>query len=242
MTTEIPRLPAHVAIIMDGNGRWAERRSLPRVSGHEAGAKAVRAVVEACRELGIPWLTLYAFSQENWSRPGEEVSALMALLVRFLKEEKPRLDRHEIRLRAIGRIGSLPEPSQGELLRVCQETSAHRKMTLTLALSYGGRDEILDAARALAREVKAGKLDPEAIDAARFEAALYAPDMPDPDLVIRTSGEMRVSNFLLWEIAYSEVWVTDVLWPDFDQATLERALADYRERERRYGLTGAQLR
>lgn len=242
MTTEIPRLPAHVAIIMDGNGRWAERRSLPRVSGHEAGAKAVRAVVEACRELGIPWLTLYAFSQENWSRPGEEVSALMALLVRFLKEEQPRLDRHQIRLRAIGRIGSLPEPSRGELLRVCQETAGHGKMTLTLALSYGGRDEIVDAARALAREAKAGALDPEAIDPARFAAALYAPDMPDPDLVIRTSGEMRVSNFLLWEIAYSELYVTDVLWPDFDRAQLERALSSYGDRERRYGLTGAQLR
>ncbi len=223
---------------MDGNGRWAEARSLPRVMGHEAGARSVRAVVEACGELGIPWLTLYAFSQENWARPQDEVGALMNLLVKFLKEEKMRLDRYEIRLRAIGRLDRLPEPSRSELQRVCDETAGHQKMTLTLALSYGGRDEILDATRALL--VKGVK--PDEVTAERFARELYAPDMPDPDLLIRTSGEMRVSNFLLWQIAYSEIYVTDVLWPDFDRAQLERALENYVRRERRFGKTGAQVK
>ena len=216
---------------MDGNGRWAEQRSLPRAMGHEAGARSVRTVVEACRELGVGWLTLYAFSQENWARPQDEVAALMGLLVKFLKEEKARLDRHEIRLRAIGRLDRLPEPSRSELQRVCDETSPHGKMTLTLALSYGGRDEILDATRALiAKGVK-----PEAVTPERFAQELYAPDMPDPDLLIRTSGEMRVSNFLLWQIAYSEIYVTDVLWPDFRREHLFEAIAEFQQRERRFG-------
>jgi len=223
---------------MDGNGRWAEQRSLPRAMGHEAGARSVRTVVEACRELGVGWLTLYAFSQENWARPSDEVAALMNLLVKFLKEEKMRLDRHEIRLRAIGRLDRLPEPSRGELAKVCDETAGHSKMTLTLALSYGGRDEIVDAARSLvARGVRPEDVTPE-----RFAEGLYAPDMPDPDLLIRTSGELRVSNFLLWQIAYSEIYVTEVLWPDFDRLQLERAFESYAKRERRFGKTAAQVR
>jgi undecaprenyl diphosphate synthase len=237
MNTEIPRLPRHVAIIMDGNGRWAEKRSLPRAAGHEAGARAVRTVVETCREKGIGWLTLYAFSQENWARPQAEVSALMALLVKFLKDEKARMEKHDIRLRAIGRLERLPEASRIELGRVCNETAGHSSMNLTLALSYGGRDEILDACRAL---VKDG-VPADGIDAAALSSRLYCPEMPDPDLLVRTSGEMRVSNFLLWQIAYSEIYVTDTLWPDFDKPEIEKALASYAGRQRRFGKTGAQI-
>lgn len=226
---------------MDGNGRWAEQRSLPRVLGHEAGARTVRTVVETCRELEIPWLTLYAFSQENWGRPAEEVGALMDLLVKFLKEEKPRLDRHEIRLRAIGRLDRLPAHSRSELQRVIDDTAQHGRMTLTLALSYGARDEIVDAARKLVAEAAAGRLKPEDVTPERLAAGLYAPDMPDPDLLVRTSGEMRISNFLLWQIAYSELYVTDVLWPDFDRLQFERALESYASRQRRYGKTAAQI-
>ncbi len=240
MTTPT-RVPRHVAIIMDGNGRWAEQRSLPRALGHEAGARAVRATVEACREIGVEWLTLYAFSQENWARPQDEIAALMGLLVKFLKEEQPRLDKNEIRLRAIGRLGRLPETSRNELQRVCDETSKNAKMTLTLALSYGGRDELVDAARRLVVEAKAGRLGPDDVTPDALAAGLYAPDMPDPDLLVRTSGEMRISNFLLWQIAYSEIYVTDVLWPDFDRMQLERALEAYAKRERRFGKTAAQL-
>lgn len=233
--------PQHVAVIMDGNGRWAEQRSLPRADGHEAGAKAVRATVEACRELGVPWLTLYAFSQENWARPEEEVGALMGLLVKFLHDERERLDRHRIRLKTIGRTSRLPAPAREKLQEVCEATKNHEKMTLTLALSYGGRDEIIDAAIALARDVKAGALAPDAITPEAFAQKLYDPAMPDPDLLVRTSGEMRVSNFLLWQIAYSEIYVTDVLWPDFDRVQLERALESYAKRQRRFGKTGAQI-
>ncbi len=243
MNTNIPGVarPVHLAVIMDGNGRWAEQRSLPRVLGHEAGARTVRTVVETCRELEIKWLTLYAFSQENWARPAAEVGALMDLLVKFLKDEKPRLDRHEIRLRAIGRLDRLPEHSRAELQRVIDDTAKHGRMTLTLALSYGARDEIVDAARALVAEAAAGRLKPEDVTAERFAAGLYAPDMPDPDLLVRTSGEMRISNFLLWQIAYSELYITDVLWPDFDRMQLERALESYATRQRRFGKTAAQM-
>lgn len=201
----------------------------------------MRATVEACRELSIPWLTLYAFSQENWGRPDDEVGALMGLLVKFLEEERARLDRHQIRLRTIGRTGRLPAPAREKLAEVIEGTKSHAKMTLTLALSYGGRDEIVDAARALAREAKAGTLDPDSIAPETFAAKLYDPEMPDPDLLVRTSGEMRVSNFLLWQIAYSEIYVTDVLWPDFDRVQLERALEWYSKRQRRFGKTAAQL-
>ena len=241
MNTGIPATPRHVAVIMDGNGRWAEQRSLPRAAGHEAGAKAVRATVEACREIGVPWLTLYAFSQENWGRPEEEIGALMGLLVQFLQDERSRLDRHQIRLKTIGRTDRLPAAAREKLAEVIEGTKGHAKMTLTLALSYGGRDELVDAARALARDVKAGVLDPETIGPEAIAARLYDPEMPDPDLLVRTSGEMRVSNFLLWQIAYSEIYVTDVLWPDFDRVQLERALEAYAKRQRRFGKTAAQL-
>lgn len=197
--------------------------------------------MEACRELSIPWLTLYAFSQENWGRPDDEVGALMGLLVKFLEDERPRLDRHQIRLRTIGRTSRLPEAARAKLAEVIDGTKNHQQMTLTLALSYGGRDELVDAARALARDVKAGTLDPDAISPELLAAKLYDPAMPDPDLLVRTSGEMRVSNFLLWQIAYSEIYVTDVLWPDFDRMQLERALASYAKRQRRFGKTAAQL-
>ena len=242
MNKRIPAVhPQHVAVIMDGNGRWAEQRSLPRAAGHEAGAKAVRATVEACRELGIPWLTLYAFSQENWGRPEDEIGALMGLLVKFLGEERERLDRHEIRLRTIGRTDRLPAPAREKLREVVEGTKGHRKMNLTLALSYGGRDELVDAARSIARDAKAGTLDPETIGPETIAGRLYDPEMPDPDLLVRTSGEMRISNFLLWQLAYSEIYVTDVLWPDFDRIELERALESYARRERRFGKTGAQI-
>lgn len=241
MTIPPERLPRHVAIIMDGNGRWAEQRSLPRAAGHEAGAHAVRATVETCRELGVGWLTLYAFSQENWARPPAEIEALMDLLVRFLEEERTRLETNRIRLRAIGRLERLPEHSRSALLAVCDATASHEAMNLTLALSYGGRDELVDATRRIAAEARAGRLAPEEIGPEAIAANLYLPEMPDPDLLIRTSGEMRVSNFLLWQIAYSEIYVTDVLWPDFDRAQLVRAFEEYGKRERRFGKTGAQV-
>ncbi len=235
MPTRFPTIPQHLAIIMDGNGRWAVARGLPRTAGHEAGAKAVRATVEAAREIGIRYLTLYAFSQENWSRPRPEVAALFELLVRFLHSELPLLQRHRIRLGAIGRLERLPEPSRAELLRVIEATRANEEMTLTLALSYGGRDELTDAARRLAREAKAGGLDPESITPETVAGALYTAGLPDPDLLVRTSGEWRLSNFLLWQVAYTELYVTDTPWPDFDRAELDRALASYAARERRFG-------
>ncbi len=227
--------PRHVAIIMDGNGRWARRRGLPRLRGHQEGAESVREVLRAANKAGVQYLTLYAFSVENWVRPRGEVRGLMHLLKRFLSREEHELHKHTTRLRVIGRPQDLPPDTRSELERVVQATGHYTEHTLTLALSYGGRAEIADAVRRIARQVKAGELSPEAISEKTVAGHLYAPDIPDPDLVIRTSGEMRISNFLLWQISYSELYVTDVLWPDFREKEFMAALEEYGRRHRRFG-------
>lgn len=235
--TDKLKIPRHVAIIMDGNGRWANQRGLPRLRGHEEGAESVRAVIRKCRELGVRYLTLYAFSVENWVRPRSEIRGLMHLLGKFLKEREHELHENRVRLRVIGRMGDLPLPVQHGLKRVIKATAAYDQGDLILALSYGGRAEITEAVRAIAREVKAGRLKPDAIDEQTVASRLYAPDVPDPDLLIRTSGEMRISNFLLWQISYTELYVTDVLWPDFREDGLAEAVAAYGRRKRRFGDT-----
>lgn len=231
--------PAHIAIIMDGNGRWARTRGLPRVLGHRAGADAVRRIVEASRDMGVRVLTLYAFSWENWHRPSHEIAVLMNLLVRFVQRETPRLRAHQIRLRAIGRLDELPAGVLKTLNRVIDETARFDGMTLALALSYGGRQEIVDATRRLAERVRDGQLRPEHITEAHVAQSLYTSDLPDPDLIIRTSGEMRLSNFLLWQSSYAELYVTPTLWPDFTKEHLTAAVAAYHRRERRFGKTVA---
>lgn len=228
-------VPTHIAIIMDGNGRWAAARHLPRAFGHRAGAEAVRRITEACAELGIRYLTLYAFSWENWDRPQEEIHDLMALLDEFLAREAPTLHRHRIRLRAIGRLQELPPATTVNLRRLMDETARHEGMTLTLALSYGGRQELVDAARRLAQLAREGRLDPQHIDEELLARHLYAPDLPDPDLVIRTAGEQRLSNFLLWQSSYAELYTTSKTWPEFTTAELLEAMAAYGRRERRFG-------
>ncbi len=241
VTLDRARLPRHVAIIMDGHGRWAPQHAFGRITGHKRGAQAVRMTVETCREIGIACLTLYAFSQENWQRPREEVQALMRLLEDYLKTEIDRMMENDIRLVAIGETGRLPDRVR-ELLAECRtKTENNRSMILNLALSYGGRDEILFAVRRIAREAARGLLDPETLTPERFSRYLFTADLPDPDLLIRTSGEYRVSNFLLWQMAYTEFYFTDVLWPDFDKRHLLEAIADYQRRERRFGLTHEQL-
>jgi undecaprenyl diphosphate synthase len=229
------RMPAHVAIIMDGNGRWARQRLFNRVRGHEQGAEAVRRIVRASRELGIGYLTLYAFSTENWQRPAAEVAALMALLEHFLDGELPQMLANRIRLRTIGQTHRLPVGVQAALARVMQQTAANDGMTLTLALSYGGRSEIVAMAQRLAAAAVAGTLGADQIDEAAVTANLYTAGIPDPDLVIRTSGEMRISNFLLWQIAYAEIFFTDTLWPDFSRAEFLSILGAFQRRERRFG-------
>jgi undecaprenyl diphosphate synthase len=229
------QVPRHVAIIMDGNGRWAKERGLPRIRGHEEGTESVRAVVRACRPAGVKYLTLYAFSVENWVRPRLEIGGLMGLLKRFLKDQEYELHENKVRLRTIGRMSDLPPDLQDELRRVMAATEKYDEGHLILALSYGGRVEIVEACRAIAREVKAGNLDPDRIDEKTISSHLYLPDVPDPDLLVRTSGEMRVSNFLLWQISYSELYVTKVLWPDFREARFQEAIAEYGRRHRRFG-------
>ncbi|HET6383005.1 MAG TPA: isoprenyl transferase [Armatimonadota bacterium] len=229
------RLPGHIAIIMDGNGRWARRRGLPRIAGHRQGALAVRRVVEACGELGIPALTLYTFSAENWRRPKDEVDSLMFLIENVIRREIRELNDRGARIRIIGRPQDLPESLREELRRDIELTSHNDKLLLNLAINYGGRTEILDAARALAEQARSGTLAPEDITEELFRKQLYAPDLPDPDLLIRTGGDMRVSNFLLWQIAYSEIWVTETYWPDFGRDEILQAIAAFQERERRYG-------
>jgi len=235
------RLPRHIAIIMDGNGRWAEGRGLERVKGHEEGARSVHEIVRACREKGIEALTLYSFSTENWRRPAAEVTALMQLLHRYVKEERQELQDQKIRLNVIGQLSRLPVFVRIPLQKLCSDTRGNHKMTLTLALSYGSRAEIVHAARDLARKVARKRLKPEDIDERCFEACLQTAGLPDPDLLIRTSGEQRLSNFLLWQLAYAEIYITDLAWPDFRREQLDLALADYASRERRFGRTGAQL-
>ena len=233
-----PRVPVHVAVIMDGNGRWAKQNGLQRIKGHERGAESVRVALRTCRKLGIQYLTLYAFSVENWGRPKAEIEALMALLRKFLRDEEHELHENKVRLRAIGRLSDLPESVRKELNRVIAATAHHTGGALVLALSYGSRTEIAAAAQKIARQVKAGTLDPETIDEATLAAHLYAPDIPDPDLMIRTSGEMRLSNFLLWQLSYAELYVTDVLWPDFREEHLTKAVEEFSRRQRRFGLLG----
>jgi undecaprenyl diphosphate synthase len=225
------RLPVHVAIIMDGNGRWAGARRLPRVEGHRAGTRAVREVIETTARLGIPVLTLYAFSVENWKRPAAEVATLMALLKRYLRLEIRALAENNIRFQVIGRIDELPDDVQRELAAGIERTSTNTGTTLNIALNYGGRAEIIDAVRRALDQ----KLDPALLDEQQFSSLLYTAGQPDPDLLIRTSGELRVSNFLLWQIAYSELYVTETLWPDFGRTHLFEALLDYQRRERRFG-------
>jgi undecaprenyl diphosphate synthase len=229
------RLPAHIAIIMDGNGRWAKNRHLPRVSGHRAGVQAVRSTVETCAQLGLQALTLYAFSVENWKRPRAEVETLWRLLRHYLGAELPTMMKQDIRFAAIGRVDALPAFVRGELDEVIRRTENNRGLRLNLAINYGGRAEIVDAVKALLEDVRAGRAE---IDEAAISARLYTAGMPDPDLLIRTSGEMRVSNFLLWQIAYAELYVTHTLWPDFTRAELLEAILDYQRRDRRFGGLG----
>ncbi len=232
---DLARIPRHVAVIMDGNGRWAKARGLPRILGHQAGVKTVRTVCETARELGVGVLTLYAFSVENWKRPEEETSALMGLLNEYLRRELLTMMKNEIRLGVVGDLAGLPEDVQKQLNSVIEETRGNNKMLLNLALNYGGRAEIVQAVQKIAREVKAGRLNPEQIDEETINHSLYTAGQPDPDLLIRTSGEMRVSNFLLWQISYAEIYITQKLWPDFTRDDLIKAIAEYQKRDRRFG-------
>ena len=220
---------------MDGNGRWAKERGLPRAKGHRAGAESVREVMEACKELGVKYLTLYAFSSENWSRPEAEVDALMTLLDRFLDEKSAELEKQNVRLQAIGQIDRLPEKTSERITRIQEQTKDNDAMTLVLALSYGAREEITAAARSLAQAAVDGKIRPEDIDCKLFAENLYTKDIPDPELLIRTSGEMRISNFLLWQISYSEIVIVKKMWPDFRQGDLFAAVEEYKKRHRRFG-------
>ncbi|MBX7211094.1 MAG: isoprenyl transferase [Verrucomicrobiaceae bacterium] len=235
-TDEEPKIiPRHIAIIMDGNGRWAKERGLPRTEGHRVGADSVRAVVEECSQLGVEFLTLYAFSSENWKRPKREVTALMSLLERFLKTKTPEMMEQNVRLQAIGRLHDLPPSCQDQLHRSIATTSQNTGLTLILALSYGAREEIIDGVKSLLDSVEKGHLDKAMIDNDIFAKHLYTRYYPDPDLLIRTSGELRISNFLLWQISYTEFYVTEKLWPDFRKAELRDAVHEYGRRQRRFG-------
>lgn len=230
------RLPQHIAIIMDGNGRWAKRRRLPRIAGHRAGINAVRQAVEACARLGVPYLTLYAFSVENWKRPHTEITLLMRLLREYLKKEINELNRQNIRLLVIGRIQELPKPVQQDLQNALDQTRQNQGLRLVLALNYGARAELVDAVQELL--LRARQNGSITVSEALISEHLYTRGQPDPDLLIRTSGELRLSNFLLWQVAYAELWVTDILWPDFTQNHLFQAIIDFQKRERRYGGLG----
>ena len=241
MEIDKEKLPHHIAIIMDGNGRWAKQKSLSRIRGHMKGIDAVREVVTACRELGIKILTLYAFSVENWKRPKEEVSALMTLLKEYLLKEVEEMLQNDIRLLAIGRLEDLPLDVQQTLRETMKKTEDRTGMILNLALSYGGRSEILQAVQRILHDCQKGKMAAEKINFQKFSDYLWTQGMPDPDLLIRTSGEFRISNFLLWQIAYTELYVTETLWPDFNREELLKAISDYQSRERRFGMTSEQL-
>ncbi len=236
------KLPRHIAVIMDGNGRWAKRQGHARVFGHKHGVTAVRETVEASAELGIQYLTLYAFSTENWNRPKLEVDALMELLVRTIKNEVKTLMKNDIRLAVIGKTDMLPERSRNKLAEAMEETKHNKRMTLVLALSYSSKWEITEAIRHIAEEAKAGKLDPASITEETLSDTLSTKGMPDPELMIRTSGEQRISNFLLWQLAYAELYFTETLWPDFRKDDLYDAIIDYQQRERRFGKTSEQIK
>lgn len=235
------KLPSHVAIIMDGNGRWAKQQGLLRVIGHESGTKSVREIVEASAEIGIKNLTLYAFSTENWNRPKLEVQTLMKLLVKSLKKEIQTLQKNNIKLSAIGNLNDLPKKAKAQLLEVIEQTKNNSHMTLTLALSYGSREEIVSVIKELTYKVKNNIISVENIDESIINKHLYTQNLPDVDLLIRTSGEQRISNFLLWQIAYAELYFTDILWPDFKKQDFYEALINYQNRERRFGKTSEQL-
>jgi undecaprenyl diphosphate synthase len=228
-------LPLHVAVIMDGNGRWAKERGLPRIEGHRRGAESARAIIKAASEAGIRYLTLYTFSVENWNRPKTEVDAIMKYLAYYLKKESPELDRNNVRLEVIGQIHRLPEPVQKQLEKSRQQLFKNTGLTLVLALSYGARAEIVDASRAIAEKVQSGDLVPEEVTETLFGMHLYTSQIPDPDLLIRTSGEMRLSNFLLWQVSYAEMVVTETLWPEFRKAEFYNALEEFAKRHRRFG-------
>ncbi|MEO8499489.1 MAG: isoprenyl transferase [Vicinamibacteria bacterium] len=232
---DFDRLPRHVAIIMDGNGRWAKSRFLPRLEGHRAGVESVRSVVETAARLGLEALTVYAFSTENWKRPTDEVSGLMGLLKLYIRRELKTLQENNIKFGVVGGLDGLPKDVQEELRRGIKETAHLTGLQFSLALNYSGRSEITDVVKRIAESAKAGDLDPASIDESTIERHLFTAHLPEPDLLIRTSGELRVSNFLLWQIAYAEIWVTDVLWPDFRRRHLLQAIVDFQKRERRYG-------
>lgn len=238
---DISNLPQHIAVIMDGNGRWAKKKGNLRIFGHQNAITAVRETVEAAAKLGVPYLTLYAFSTENWSRPKYEVDALMQLLVSTIRKETETLNKNNIRLQAIGDIASLPGACQTQLEEAMSLTSKNTRMTLVLALSYSGRWELVQAVRSMAEMVKAGKLEPADITEATVHKFLNTAGMPDPELLIRTSGEQRISNFLLWQLAYTELYMTDLLWPDFREEHLYEAILAFQQRERRFGKTSEQL-
>ena len=235
-----PADPRHIAVIMDGNGRWARRRYMPRTEGHRAGVRAARRIVQACGERGIGALTLFAFSSENWKRPESEVGVLMDLFLRALRGEVDRLRDNGVRLRFVGDRGGFSEALQQEMATAEAATAGNDRLQLAIAIGYGGRWDIVQAARGLAEEVAAGRLAPGDIDEAAFAGRLSLADLPEPDLFIRTGGEHRISNYLLWQLAYTELWFTDVLWPDFDEATLDEAIAYYRGRQRRFGRIAEQ--
>lgn len=238
---QIDRVPSHIAIIMDGNGRWAKKKGALRIFGHNNALEAVRDAVEGCAEIGVKYLTLYAFSTENWSRPKEEIDGLMDLLIRAIKDEVPTLQKNKIKLNAIGDIESLPTSCQNNLSSAMKATASNEHMTLTLALSYSGRWELTRAMKLIAQDIEAGILKSSDIDEKLISTYLNTKDLPDPELMIRTSGEMRISNFLLWQLAYSELYITDVLWPDFRKNHLFEAIIDFQKRERRFGKTSEQI-
>ncbi len=238
---DVKKLPQHVAIIMDGNGRWAQRRKKPRLFGHKAGAESVRETVEVCREVGVKCLTLYAFSSENWRRPEQEVSGLMSILKRYLEAELPRMLKNDIRLMSIGDRNRLPDSVRSVLEKTISKTASNSKLTLNLALSYGGRDEILRAVKDISSRCSAGEIEPDDISEELFSESLDTAGIPDPDLLIRTGGEARLSNFLLWQLSYAEIFFTETMWPDFRRDVFLQALSDYQNRERRFGRTGEQL-
>ncbi|MDD3580351.1 MAG: isoprenyl transferase [Desulfobacca sp.] len=238
---DLGRLPQHVAIIMDGNGRWARQRGFSRLHGHQQGAESVRVIVRTAREVGIRYLTLYAFSEENWQRPRSEVQALMTLLKQYLRQELPEMQENGIAFQVIGNIPQLPSGVQKEIAATIAATAANQQMTLTLALSYGGRSEIVQAAQSALKDLQNGRLTIADLTPERFSTYLYTSDYPDPDLLIRTSGEFRLSNFLLWQLAYTELYFTETLWPDFRRTAFLQALLSYQQRDRRFGLTQEQI-
>lgn len=232
------KIPKHVAIIMDGNGRWAKKRALNRIRGHEEGTESVRVIVRTSREIGVQWVTLYAFSEENWKRPRYEIDALMGILKHFLKSEFNEMMENSIRFQAIGRTDKLPHGVQKLIHETAEKTSRNSKLILTLALSYGGRQEISHAFRKIAEKIKKGEMDPSDITEDLISGSLYTSGMPDPDLLIRTSGEYRLSNFMLWQVGYTEIYITPVLWPDFRKEEYLLAIEEFQKRERRFGGTG----